>query len=398
MDPEVPEDIDIPIFTTEGYLLSEKENKIQVSPFSKGTSKDNKYISSVFRGSPDLNLRVSPLIELKLSYITDKNDTTYFSLEKFKMEKGIPTSVEKVTFSSFDLAKLGVLLEFIQKLDLPGLTRGKIQLSDNLVEISAEDEKKLFTLLSSAEGFSTIKELLSSTVTSTDLVNIGFRKGQLEIFGKLLKSAEFRADYRLKEDIKKPGDEAIWQYFFEKNTWIFGYGLNYVWCSKIDTEEKLEQIIEGHAFNQGGKIADGLMKTIAYINQFILIEIKTPGADLVEAKKYRTECWVPGEDLRGGISQLQKSAYLFKKKIADKHQIKDSDGNPKNEEIFNYSPKSYLLIGKLDQFSTPEGLVNEEKYSSFELYRRDMKQIEVITYDELYERARFIIEYAEKNS
>lgn len=65
MDPEPPEDIEIPVFTTEGYLLSEKENKIQISPF--GTN--NKYISSVFKGSPELNLRVSPLIELKLSYI-----------------------------------------------------------------------------------------------------------------------------------------------------------------------------------------------------------------------------------------------------------------------------------------------------------------------------------------
>ena len=23
-------------------------------------------------------------------------------------------------------------------------------------------------------------------------------------------------------------DEALWQYFFEENTWIFGYGLQYV--------------------------------------------------------------------------------------------------------------------------------------------------------------------------
>ena len=396
MDQEIPEELDIPVFTTDGYLLSEKENKIQVSPFTTGLSKNNKYISSVFRGSPELNLRVSPLIELKLSYITGKNDITYFSLEKFKMEKGIPVSDEKVTFSSFDLAKLGILLEFIQSLDLPGLTRGKIQLSDNLVDISADDEKKLFTLLSSAEGFSTVKELLNSTVTSSDLVNIGYRKNQLEIFGNLLSDKEFCKEYRLKENIKKIGNEAIWQHFFEKNTWIFGYGLNYVWCSQIDTDQKLEQVVVGHTFGQGGKIADGLMKTIAYINQFVLVEIKTPDAELVDSRKYRTECWVPGEDLQGGISQLHKTVYHFKKKLADKHQLKDKEGNPKNEEIFNYAPKSYLLIGKLDQFLSNEGLVNEEKYSCFELYRRDIKQIEVITYDELYERAKFIILHSEK--
>lgn len=28
--------------------------------------------------------------------------------------------------------------------------------------------------------------------------------------------------------------EMIWQQFFEKNTWIFGYGLNYIFNSTLD--------------------------------------------------------------------------------------------------------------------------------------------------------------------
>jgi hypothetical protein len=33
-----------------------------------------------------------------------------------------------------------------------------------------------------------------------------------------------------------------------------------------------------------------------------------------------------------------------------------------------------------------------EKFSSFELYRQQLTGVEILTYDELYERARFIIE------
>ena len=47
-------------------------------------------------------------------------------------------------------------------------------------------------------------------------------------------------------------------------------------------------------------------------------------------------------------------------------------------------------MGNLNEFITEFG-VNKEKYSSFELYRRSIKDIEIITFDELLERAKFIV-------
>jgi hypothetical protein len=35
---------------------------------------------------------------------------------------------------------------------------------------------------------------------------------------------------------------------------------------------------------------------------------------------------------------------------------------------------------------------NDEMFASFELYRQQQTGLEILTYDELYERARFIIE------
>jgi hypothetical protein len=63
--------------------------------------------------------------------------------------------------------------------------------------------------------------------------------------------------------------------------------------------------------------------------------------------------------------------------------------------IFSYSPKAYLIIGNLAEFSSGTG-VNSAKYSSFELLRRNVINSEVITFDELYERAKFIVQTNEE--
>ena len=49
-----------------------------------------------------------------------------------------------------------------------------------------------------------------------------------------------------------------------------------------------------------------------------------------------------------------------------------------------------MVVGSLQEFMTDRG-VNQERYRSFELYRRNTYSPEIITFDELFERARFIV-------
>ena len=48
----------------------------------------------------------------------------------------------------------------------------------------------------------------------------------------------------------------------------------------------------------------------------------------------------------------------------------------------------------LSEFSGEHG-ENEEKFSSFELLRRNLTNPEVITFDELYQRAKYIVAFDE---
>lgn len=60
-------------------------------------------------------------------------------------------------------------------------------------------------------------------------------------------------------------------------------------------------------------------------------------------------------------------------------------------ELSTTRPRQVVVIGSLREF-THNGAVNPEKMSSFELYRTSIQDVEVITFDELYERACFIVE------
>ena len=180
--------------------------------------------------------------------------------------------------------------------------------------------------------------------------------------------------------------------FFELNQWIFGYGLAYVHASSLD-DRKLEQIIIGHDLTTSGKRSDAVMKARGAVESLCLVEIKRHTARLIQSKPYRPGCWAPSEDLAGGISQVQTTVAHVAKKVASKLELKDVQGRPTGETVFTYEPRSFLIIGSLEQFNTDHGL-HEEQYRSFELYRRNIGHPDILTYDELLHRARFIVQHA----
>jgi hypothetical protein len=105
---------------------------------------------------------------------------------------------------------------------------------------------------------------------------------------------------------------------------------------------------------------------------------------------YRRECWAVNDELTGGIAQIQKTVQKSIENIKTKTQIKNKDGELTREELYLYQPKSFLVIGSLNEFIGQNG-INEDKFSSFELFRKNIFNPEIITFDELYERAKHIV-------
>jgi hypothetical protein len=91
------------------------------------------------------------------------------------------------------------------------------------------------------------------------------------------------------------------------------------------------------------------------------------------------------------IAQVQKTVDRAEQTIGSRLDVTDSSGNPTGENAFLIRPRSIVVIGNLEEFQTDYG-INEPKYRSFELFRRQVVAPEILTFDELYERAHFIVE------
>jgi Shedu protein SduA, C-terminal len=308
---------------------------------------------------------------------------------KYYARKGYVEQEEGVTFSfPFFVGLIGFLQSFAG-LNLNDISERRIPLH-NSPDLDQETRKQFFTLASTDKGQELIREVVKNgQLSSADIVNIAYRKKQLEVFEKLLGGEDAIKAYRTDNHIRQTGAEAVWQHFFEANTWIFGYGLNFVFNKPLEGRQ-LEAVVRGHDVTSAGKRADAVLKTAGIVSSLCLVEIKTPDTQLLEKDAYRPDCWRASKDLSGGISQAHKTVQKTIENLGTEFRPTDGDGNPTGEVLYSYRPKSFLLIGRLSEFEAERG-INRERFGSFELLRRNTTEPEIITFDELLERARFIV-------
>ncbi|WP_327141278.1 Shedu immune nuclease family protein [Nocardia sp. NBC_01327] len=237
--------------------------------------------------------------------------------------------------------------------------------------------------------------LIRGSVTQADLDLIADRRGQLQYFEELLTEKEFFATERARRSKNdrplKP--EALWQAFFQDNPWIFGYGLTLISCDSYDSA-KLEVPTTGaNAFTGAGKRVDALLRTRGHLSSLLFCEIKRHDTKLLENKPLAEapDVYLPANELVGAVSQVQKTAdKAIRAMGAPIHRAHAADGTPAGFEVAAVRPRQAVVVGMTSQFETDDHL-NEEKVSSFELYRRSIDDVEIITFDELLARARFIV-------
>jgi len=315
-------------------------------------------------------------------FFEDDRNMFVLSIQGYTVATGKPHNAS-FSFIGDEIDKLVEFLHHIKEMPLEGKGARKITdealrrmvLSDKQAQTIFQDNQELFA------------EVLRSAITKDDVIAVGYRKRQLQTFKRLLEDRDFFEDVKEK---KKCKDEAVWQKFFEKNPWIFGYGLSYLYLSSLD-EKKLEQIVQGHSVSDHGKRVDALLRTRGVISSLCFAEIKTHRTHLLQDRPYRSGCWAPSDELAGGVSQVQGTVAMATDSLRHKLALTDDLGNPTGEEAFNYTPKAFIVIGSLQEFMADRG-VNQERYRSFELFRQNTSSPEIITFDELYERARFIVE------
>lgn len=325
--------------------------------------------------------------EIIAKFFEDPRGISVVTIQSFNPSKGFPQK----THFSFVGSEINKVVEFFHNVF-------NYQFDDGgIVNITDTELRKI--ILSQSQAKSLVKdnqdlfvEAFRTEVTSEDVVALGYRKKQLDLFSRLLEDPEY---FSYVVQLKKcKGKEDLWQKYFDKNKWVFGYGLNYVFVTGFENR-KLEQIVQGSDLINKGKRADALMMTKGVISSLCFVEIKTHDTALLESTSYRPGCWSPSRELVGAVAQIHGTVASSSRNLYDQIRTVSADGNPTGEEVFNYKPKAFVVIGNLQEFVTENG-VNKEKLRSFELYRSSLKDVEIITFDELFERSRFIV-HAEGN-
>lgn len=179
--------------------------------------------------------------------------------------------------------------------------------------------------------------------------------------------------------------ESWWKDFFERNKWIFGYGLNYQILKPTQTQPHYGGTrVSGRGTQKG----DFLQRTEAETKFTVLVEIKRPNTLVLGHQQYRNGAHELGSQLTGGVTQLQANCRTWE---IEGSQSEDNREALLKQKIFTVQPKGILVIGHTNQ------LDKISKRNTFELFRRNIINPEIITYDELFERAKFIVESTKEN-
>lgn len=177
--------------------------------------------------------------------------------------------------------------------------------------------------------------------------------------------------------------EAQWQDFFERQQWVFGYGLDY----RIMRQFGREITVGGGGTDNRNKPAiDFLMSFTDYT---VLVEIKTPDTSIFsESRRGRAGTWEFSREFMSAVSQIieQKAEWLS---FAHTGEHFNKAGEALTARTRN--ARSILVIGSRDEFSRSGSERNATiMRDTFELFRRESRSIDIITFDELLERAQFI--------
>lgn len=181
--------------------------------------------------------------------------------------------------------------------------------------------------------------------------------------------------------IENNDSEKFWQQFLSHNDWIFGFCLSYHFTTMVDREV----YVGGTNINGcNGELCDFMAMSEGNAKFTSLVEIKRPDTPLLRTMPTRGTTYGVSKELSDAVAQVQTYCHTW--------------GTNNTRESFNFQtknnsvtvlPQGILVIGNTSE------LDNEDKIRSFELFRRNLHNPEIITYDELLARAKFIVKYNE---
>lgn len=254
--------------------------------------------------------------------------------------------------------KLWQMIAFLHK------WRETIDLGD-FNDVFAVTEKSLFNVLPA------IAKLENKELVLNNLQKLS--KDELLNIDNLVSITNIKSILDEWEKNKNNYCEEFWQQKFQESTWI----LSQIFvCPFIQIGKKF--YCGGKEDDDKGGVKGDLLYKNSLTGNIAFIEIKTPKNNIIIGGNYRGDddgkeniIYFMNSEITGGVNQVLNQRKNYLKTHGD------------NNGKFLNNPKCILIIGIM-----PE---NEDEKKSFELYRNSLRDVEIITYDELFKRIESIL-------
>lgn len=324
-------------------------------------------------------------VQIKLLVAREGDRIKDLWIQKFKAQKsGEKKAGTVLHLGSGDAQALCQLFQNIQYLPVEGDSTTRVD--DDLIRQVFADPAVLATYNLDP---GVLRSLIEQDASAKDVIATSGRRVAVDRFRKLMEDDDYFAQEKVRLDVH--GDEAVWQMLFEEHPWILGIGLNHQLLTSWD-RDRLEQVVAGYSVQGKGKRADALLRTSGIIRSMVFAEIKTSKTKLLESQHYRPGAWAPSKEVAGGVSQVHATVYSATAQIGSRISSLSADGSDvPNDWTYLYEPRSFLVVGSLEEFVNQNGGHHADKIRSFELYRRHIASPEIVTFDELLARAEWIV-------
>lgn len=160
--------------------------------------------------------------------------------------------------------------------------------------------------------------------------------------------------------------EQGWQTFFARNSFVLSMAFGYPVVHIGD-----QIAVGGTRFTRGGTKYSDFAARHASTGNLVIVEIKRPSTRLLAKKEYRGGVYPWSTDMTGGIQQVLDQRYQLQRNLPT---LKDDSGL---HEAQGYAIDCVLIAGDLRQ------LEDAPMKKSFEIARRSVHGVMVVTFDEL---------------
>ncbi|RUT33157.1 DUF4263 domain-containing protein [Arsenicitalea aurantiaca] len=172
---------------------------------------------------------------------------------------------------------------------------------------------------------------------------------------------------------KTNSDEEFWQITFQN----YPLALAQLFSSAVT-------FLEGKAYVGGHRVDNKNAKFVDFLfsggsgRDAVLVEIKTPTTRFLHKRQYRRGVHATTSEINGAIGQILDYRNTL---LSEIDQIKKGT----RHEFQAINPRSIVIAGNSAELDT------DDKRVSFENFRRNSSGVEIVTFDEVFEKIKYLI-------